>query len=307
MQPPDGSGGRTAAAARLPDRIGFVGLGLIGGSVALALRDAGYEGRLVAWTPMGRGPTEALRRGIVDEAAITAGAAIEDAGLVVLAGPPLAIIESIGELADSLRSALAADATITDVGSTKGRIVAAAERANLPFVGGHPMAGRETTGVEAADAALFLDRPWVVVPSASAAAAATELVESLATATGARPIRLSAEEHDEVVAAISHLPLVIAAALVEAVALGNAGAESWPRARQLAASGWRDMTRLARGDVEMGAGILATNSAAVAARLRAMRTVLDGWIAELEGGGADPRALRDRLEAARAVLTPEQP
>ena len=115
---------------------------------------------------------------------------------------------------------------------------------------------------------------------------------------------MDAAEHDAAVAAISHLPLVLAAALVEAVS-GPAGAPraDWPQAAGLAAGGWRDMTRLARGDAAMGAGILATNGPAVAARLRDLRAVIDDWLAALERpGGPDEAALADRLEAARARL-----
>jgi prephenate dehydrogenase len=123
-------------------------------------------------------------------------------------------------------------------------------------------------------------------------------VIAVATACGAKVVRLGAAEHDAAVAAISHLPLVVAAALVEAIG----GAPDWPAARSLAAGGWASMTRLARGDVEMGAGILATNGPAVADRLRDLRRVLDGWQTELDTGSPDADRLRDRLAAARRRL-----
>jgi prephenate dehydrogenase len=292
---------RVLAVAALPDRIALLGLGLIGGSIALGLREAGYRGRIAAWTPAGRGPSEAGRRGIVVDAAASAADAIHDAGLVILAGPPLAIIGSIGDLAGPLRSALAGGATITDVGSTKTRIVAAADVAQLAFVGGHPMAGRETTGIAAATGDLFVDRPWVVMPADAASPVDIGRVEALATALGARSIRMTPDAHDDAVAAISHLPMVLAASLVETVTSGG-GEESWPLARELAATGWRDMTRLARGDAAMGADILVTNTAAVTNRLRGLRRVIDSWITQLEDAGPDPAALREKLEAARAAL-----
>ena len=116
----------------------------------------------------------------------------------------------------------------------------------------------------------------------------------LALASGARPIELAADAHDEAVAGISHLPLVLAAALVESVAGSPEGASSWPLARALAATGWTDMTRLARGDPEMGAGILTTNARAVAKRLRALREAIDAWIDALDAaaGGDDDGTLR---------------
>ena len=303
---------RREAAARLPSRIAFLGFGLIASSIAAALRDAGSTATLSAWTPDGRGPDEGLRRGLLSAAAASLEAAVEGAELVVLAGPPLAITGALADGAGALRVALDPDATVTDVASTKGRIIELAEATSLNFVGGHPMAGREVSGVAGATATLFVDRPWVVVPTTAAREADIDRVAALAGTTGARPIRMTAAEHDAAVAAISHLPLVAAAALVEAVAMAD-GAEDWPLARALAATGWSDTTRLARGDPEMGAGILATNRAAVAARLRAYRDAIDGWIKALESNAADAAdaadaaeaaGLRSRLEAAREALGP---
>jgi len=296
---------RTSAVTRLPDRIAFLGLGLVGGSVALALRAAGCTSRLVAWTPSLTGPEAALQAGAIDEVAAVPAIAIAGAGLVVLAGPPTAVLDAVSAGAEAAWSTLEPGAVVTDTASTKTAIVAAADRAGLPFVGGHPMAGRETAGFRAATPDLFEGRPWVVTPGTSSPAGGAELVEALAQAIGARPVRLDPAAHDAAVAAISHLPLVAAAALVEAVAGDAAG---WETARSLAASGWRDMTRLARGDVEMGAGILATNGPAVAARLRAYRDAIEAWIVELEGGEGGPgSSLRTRLAAARAALEDDQP
>jgi prephenate dehydrogenase len=296
---------RADVAARLPDRIAFLGFGLIGGSIAMAIRAAGSGATISAWTPDGRGPAEGLRRGLVDEAALTAGDAVDGAGLVVLAAPPLAVVGLLEELAGSLHSRLDAAATITDVSSTKALVVGRADALGLPFVGGHPMAGRETSGVGAASADLFVDRPWVICPADGTDASHVERVESLAVATGARPIRMRAEEHDVAVASISHLPLVVAAAMAESVAGPSVGGSTWPLARRLAATGWADMTRLARGDPEMGAGILATNAGAVTDQLRALREALDTWIVLLEAEGTPAPPLRGRLGAAREALERE--
>ena len=292
---------RAAATGRLPGRVAFLGFGLIGGSIALALHEAGYGGELVAWTPGGLGPREGLRRGIVDEAASDAGTALQGAELVVLAGPPLEMVATTTTLAGPLASDVAPDATITDVVSTKAMIVGEASRRGLRFVGGHPMAGRETTGVAASTADLFAGRPWVVVPASSATPEDVGRVEALAVAVGALPVQMTADDHDAAVASISHLPLVLAAALVESVA-GDPDAPGWQLAKALAASGWRDTTRLARGDPAMGAGILATNAALVAERLAGVRDVLDSWIDALRDEGVGADALQARLEAARAAL-----
>src|SRR4029079_14474760 len=115
---------RAAAAAGLPPRIAFLGFGLIGGSIALALREAGYDGHLSAWTPNGAGPAEGLRRGMVDEAPAPSRAALGDAGLVSLAAPPLAVLARLAEA--ELEQAVASGATATDVASTKGMLVASA-------------------------------------------------------------------------------------------------------------------------------------------------------------------------------------
>lgn len=236
-------------------------------------------------------------------AAPTIGAAIRGADLVVLAAPPLACLELVDALGHDLAADLDADAVVTDVVSTKAAIVARARATGLRFVGGHPMAGREIGGYEASDPELFRGRPWVIVPPEPADAAAEDRVAGLAAACGARPIRMGAAEHDAAVAAISHLPLVVSAALVEAMA----NSPDWPAAAGLAAGGWASMSRLAHGDVEMGAGMLATNAAPVAERLRALRAVLDAWLAALEADPPAPDELRGRLAAARAQATAADP
>ena len=285
-------------------KVAFLGFGLIGGSVARALRESSDAGvwQLSAWSPSGRGPRAAQADGVVDLAAVDPREAVEGAGLVVLAGPVPACLALLDDLATDLRPALHPDAVITDVASTKVALAVRATVLGVRYVGGHPMTGLEQAGYAAADPTLFVDRPWVVVPDGDDAA--TERVEDLARAVGARPMRMSATAHDQAVAGISHLPLVLAAALVEAVA-GRPGAvrPDWPDARTLAAGGWRDMTRLARGDAAMGAGILTTNQAAVAARTRDVIAVLTAWLDEMERpGGPDPDAVQARLDDARLIM-----
>jgi len=296
--------------AETPRRVAFLGLGLIGGSAARALRRGAPGIELVAWTPSGAGPAAGVRMGVLAAAAPDAPAAIAGADLVVLAGPPLAVLELIDRLAGDLRGALAPDATVTDVASTKVAVMARAAAAGLAFIGGHPMAGRDASGYAAGDADLFNARPWVVVEPAGLAPIHRARVEWLARACGAVPLAMDATTHDAATAAISHLPLVVAAALVEAV-LGADAPDGDVRdaALALAASGWRDMTRLARGDAAMGAGILATNAPEVAGGLRALRAALDGWIGALEAtgprGAPDAAALERRLAAARRAILGE--
>ena len=285
-------------------RVAFLGLGLIGGSIARALRVVPGGGwTTTAWTPRGAGPRAALAASAIDHAAGTLEGAVDGADLVVLAAPPTECLALLDELAGPVAAFLGRDAVVTDTASTKGAIVHHATTLGVRFVGGHPMAGRETTGFEAADPALFHERPWVVVPG-RADADAVARVEALAKACGANPFTLDARAHDTYVAAISHMPLVVSAALVEAVAgTGTQPRHDWAWAEALAAGGWDSMTRLARGDATMGAGIAATNPEAIASRLRDVRATLDEWIALLEAGaGPDEPVLHERFAAARARL-----
>jgi len=282
-------------------RLAILGFGLIGGSVARTLHERQGSWQISAWSPTGRGPAIALAEGVIGRAPATAQGALEGAELVVLAAPPATSLAMLDDLAGPWRGALAPDTVITDVVSTKSTMVLRATALGLRFVGGHPMAGRETSGYEASSAGLFVDRPWVVVPSGDATA--DSFVADLARACGARPLRLSAAEHDAVVAAISHLPIIVAAALVEAVAGGaEADRSDWSVAATLAASGWRDTTRVARGDVAMGVGIAVTNGPAISARLRDLIAVLEAWAEILDAPGTDPDAIASRLANARARL-----
>lgn len=274
-------------------RISILGLGLIGGSIALAARRDGWD--VTAWTPDGDAPRRAAADGIA--AATTLEDAVGGADLVVIAAPPLASLDLVDRLGRLDPAVLRPDVVVTDVTSTKAAIVARADEARLRFVGGHPMAGRETSGFDAADADLFVDRPWVIVPGTRPDPDAESSVEALARACGARIVRMTADEHDAAVALISHVPLVVSAALVESAA----AAPAWPEAEPLAATGWASMTRLARGDPEMGAGILTTNAAGIADRLSDLATRLAAWSEDLRASDPAERVTR-RLVAARGVL-----
>jgi prephenate dehydrogenase len=288
-------------------RLTIVGFGLIGGSVARALRSRGSPRvwRITAWSRSPEPVQQAVRDGVVDVAAPTLVEAISQAELILLAAPPLTCLELIDQLGGPLRQALDPDATVTDAASSKARIVARADEARLAFVGGHPMAGREVSGYGAAVADLFVGRPWVTVPGRYARLQDGERVGELISGCGAIGLPMTAAAHDQAVAAISHLPLLVSAALVEAVAGGpdQPEREDWRAVAALAATGWAGMTRLARGEPTMGAGIAATNAEAIASRLRDLRAAVDGWLAELERAAEpDAEALRRRFEMARRRL-----
>jgi prephenate dehydrogenase len=288
-------------------RIAFLGFGLIAGSIARAVRVNPDRSAwtMAAWSPSGKGPAQSRAAGTIDLAAGSAAEALRGADLVVLAAPVPACLGLMEELASDLAAALPESAVITDVASTKAALLERANALGLRYVGGHPMAGMESAGYAAGSADLFVGRPWVVVPGRSADSAGVERVEALIQACGGQAILMDAETHDRAVAGISHLPLLLAAALAEAVAGPDTEAArvDWAAASRLAAGGWRDMTRLARGDPAMGAGIASTNARALAGRVRDLRTVLERWQAELERpGGPDSAAIEDRLRTARARL-----
>ena len=237
------------------ERVAIIGLGLIGGSLALAIKRANIEGLQVIGTARTRETLQkAKKMGAIDTDAPTAADAVRGARLVVIASPIMAARSIMEEIAP----ALAPGAVVTDVGSTKANVARWAKEllpSTVSFVGGHPMAGKEQAGIAAADPDLFKSKAWVIAPSVSASEAAVNTVVGLAQLTGATPIFMDPDEHDSYVAAISHLPLLLSSALFS-VAHGSA---AWPELAQLASSGFRDTTRLASGSPEMAHDIVLTN------------------------------------------------
>ncbi len=236
-------------------RIAIIGLGLIGGSLGLALKRASLPDLEIAGTARSRGTVQKARKvGAIDIDCAMPAEAAEGAGLVIVASPILAVRSIFAEIAPVLTE----DVVVTDVARTKADVARAAREllpASVHYVGSHPMAGKETSGIDAAEAGLFEDKCWVISPSVSANETAVRTVVGLAQTVGARPMFMDAEEHDSYVAAISHLPLVLSSALFS-TAFGSA---AWPELAQLASSGFRDTTRLASGSPEMARDIVATN------------------------------------------------
>lgn len=237
------------------ERIAIIGLGLLGGSLGLALRQSGLRDVEIAGTARTRGTLQTAKRiGAIDVDAPTPAVAVRDARLVIIASP----IMAIPEIFDDIAPQLVEGAVVTDVASTKAQVMRwATERLpeHADFVGGHPMAGKETAGIGAADAELFREKPWVVAPSVRASDAAVRTVVGLAQSVGAKPMFMDPDEHDSYAAAISHLPLVLASALFSVVA----GSNAWPEMAGLASSGFKDTTRLASGSPEMAHDIMRTN------------------------------------------------
>ena len=249
--------------------VAVVGVGLIGGSFALALKRSGFKGRI-----LGISSPSSIEKGlkyrVIDE-----GVGLEDglarADLVYLAQPILRIIAQIPEVARLAKPG----ALITDAGSTKAAIVARAAESFGPetlFLGGHPMAGKEGRGVEIAEAELFEGATYVLTPRDAAEADDPRTKEfiGLVEAIGARPMTLAPDEHDRVTAWTSHMPQLVSTAL--AARVGAAVADD--RRLSVAGGGLRDMTRLAGSSYDIWEGILKTNGEAI-------RNALDGLIDEL--------------------------
>ncbi len=240
---------------------------------------------------------EALSRGAVHHATTDLPDGIANADLIVLATPVRTILRQIRQLAAMpLNPCL-----LLDLGSTKKDIVTAMEELppQVQPVGAHPMCGKEATGLSVAEPTLYEGAPWVLVPLPRTSPGALTLARELAVAVGARPLTLDADRHDRLVAAISHLPYTLAVALVLAAAkIGDEDDMVW----ELAASGFRDTSRLAASDVTMMLDILLTNRAAVGDALRRASDQLQR-LADLVTAG-DEEGLRTTLTAAHVRRAP---
>jgi prephenate dehydrogenase len=258
-------------------RVGIVGLGLIGASLAMALRGAFR----VLGTDRDRAVLEAARSaGLVEPGDPLA------ADVVVLAVP----IPTLPSVLPGLRGH---PGVVTDVASTKVQVMAWARRAGVDLIGGHPMCGSERSGFTAADGSLFVGAPWVLTR-------AEPRLEAVIRATGAEPVVMDAERHDRLVAGVSHAAFCCSAAYV----LALAGDPEWPEARRLAGPGFRDLSRLAAGDPSLHLAILGTNREPVVERLRALERELARVRELIEAGEAKERELRQLLERARRERAP---
>src|SRR5450759_547975 len=228
----------------------------MGGSLALAWRAAGWPAHIIAVNRSRPALTAALEAGAIDAGTTDLSEGVAAADVVVLATPVRTILRLLPEVGRQARPG----AMIMDLGSSKQQICAAlaALDEHLQVIGGHPLCGKETVGFGAADPGLYCDRPFVLCPLPRTSPASLRLAERLAVAAGARTLIADPLEHDRAVAAISHLPYALAAALTRSVAR-NGDSLAW----SLAASGFRDTSRLAAADVDMMLDILLTNRAAV--------------------------------------------
>ena len=239
-------------------QVAIVGLGLIGGSIGLALHRAKAAQQVTGYD-LGKGVSDRARRvGAIDQPFSALADAVRGAELVILATP----VGAMRSLLQSIATVVTPGVVVTDVASTKSQVISWAEEflpASVSFVGGHPMIGKELSGVEAADAALFQNRVYCLTPTTRTPANAIGKVSAFVEALGARVRFLEPAEHDGQVAGVSHLPFVASAALTHTVA----GNPAWSDAAMLASTGFRDMSRLAAGNPEMYRDICLTNSEAL--------------------------------------------
>ncbi len=273
-------------------QIAVVGLGLMGGSLAGALR--GRCKQMIGVARRAETVEAALGRGLVDQGFVGPDGAVNQADLVVLATPVRTIVHQLSEIGEMLRPGC----VLMDLGSTKAQILAAMERlpAHVQPLGGHPVCGREQSGLEAADPGLFRGRTFVLTPLSRTRPEAIALGRELAEAVGARPLILEPERHDALVAMTSHMPYLLSCALTSAA---QAAAEGDPALWQVAAGGFRDMSRLAGSDVQMMLDILLTNREAVLRAVQGVSWQLDRLAQLVEAG--DEAALRRGLAEARAT------
>lgn len=274
--------------------IGIIGVGLIGGSFARALRRADADLRVVGIDRDAAALAVALEMGVIDESASAAAAA--GCEVILLAVPVRQIPLVLAEIAPYLNRAT----VITDVGSTKQDVVAAARAVlgnKIPqFVPGHPIAGREHAGVAASDADLFQGKNVVLTPLSENAAPSIERVRALWQACGAHVVEMSAASHDAVFAAVSHLPHLLAFALVDELA-GRRNAKTF---FSFAASGFRDFTRIAGSSPEMWRDIALNNRDALLRELTAYEAKIANLKAALvSNDGATLEALMSRAKHAR--------
>ena len=299
---------QVADVPKLPATVGIVGLGLIGGSLGLDLQALGCQ--VVGLVHRSSTAERALERHLVHQVS-TDPVILRDCELIILALP----IESLLDPDPGLVAALPPDAVVTDVASVKAPVLEVWRDRHRRFVASHPMAGTAESGVDAGLSGLFRGRPWVATPELATDAEALALVAQLARALGSHWLTATAPCHDQAVALISHVPVLVSAALLRA-----AGSERDPSVRelacQLASSGFADTTRVGAGNPALGTAMAARNTDAVLRGLAAYRwsleqlegAILAGNWAQLERELEHTRALRPAfLEAAGAGLSASAP
>ncbi|MDO8916303.1 MAG: prephenate dehydrogenase/arogenate dehydrogenase family protein [Coriobacteriia bacterium] len=282
------------------DTVVIIGVGLVGGSLGIALRGLPDAPHVIGIDADADTRSWAVEHGVVGEAFAPDSPRVDvllgagGAGLVVLATPVQAAVGWLGRL-----GALAYDGVVTDVASTKSAVFLVADMSlgeEATFIGGHPMAGSERSGVRAAKADLFKGAYYVLTPSSRTDPDAYRRLHALVTSVGARVIAIRPEQHDEAVAVISHVPHVAAAALTN---LAAERADAGEDVLRLAAGGFKDMTRIAAGSPELWTGICMDNRDALVRGLREYAELLTRFAILVDAG--DSQGIREWLARAADV------
>lgn len=274
--------------------LAIIGVGLIGGSFGLAVKEKLRERVHITGLCWSRSSIEAaLRRGAVDEASADAASAVRGADIVYLSTPVLQMVPMV----ETIRPFLKKGAVVTDAGSTKEYLwneIPPRLPEGVYYVSGHPMTGKEKSGVEAADKDLFRHKCYVLMEETTAPPEIYQRVADLIKLTGANLTTLDVKRHDRCAAVISHVPHVTAAALV--TLLDRSGGDL-SAALKLAGGGFKDTTRIASSNADMWADICLTNSAAIAKYLRRLTVILEEVVDAVEAG--DRAALYAYFTAAK--------
>ena len=277
------------------DKIAIVGTGLIGTSLGLAIRQNMPKAATVVGTDRDRGnSSEAQKMGALDKVENSLRSAVEGADIVVVATP----VATIRDVFDAISPYLVEGCLVTDTGSSKAEVMRWAEESlpkHVSFVGGHPMAGKETAGPKNAEGSLFRNKTYCVIPAPRARADAVNTLVKIVEAIGARHYFIDAEEHDSFVAAVSHLPALLSVALVRT----TSQSPSWADIAKVASTGYRDITRLASGDPIMHRDICATNSELIVSWIDSfMYELYDMRQRILMAGNGEPKAIEEVLSDA---------
>lgn len=265
------------------DNVVILGLGLIGGSLARALRRSGFSRRFIGYGHREASLRRGVELGVIDEFTLDLDQAIERADILVICTPTLTAAAMLEQIIPRLS---ARGPIVTDVASVKGNLrdaaIAAAGSMPAQLVLAHPIAGSERSGVDASSADLFVDHRVILTPEAGNDPAAIELVRAMWASTGAEVVEMSVEQHDAVLAATSHLPHVLAYTLVDALAASDASDDIF----RCAAGGFRDFTRIASSDPLMWRDIAIANRAALLDALDLFSSHLDRLRAAIRDGNA---------------------
>jgi prephenate dehydrogenase len=276
-------------------KIAVLGLGLIGGSLGLALHQAGIAKHISGYDSNPDATYHAWEIGAISEICHTAEKAVKEADMVILATPILAIPQMFERIAPELNRGV----LITDTASTKVQILHWAKTllpTDVMFVGGHPMAGRELSGIKAAEVGLFEGCAYCLIPPGHESSEGVVQLSEIVIRLGAHPMVLDADRHDRLVAGISHLPFVLSSALVQCLSKED----DWKELTTLAAGGFRDMSRLAAGSPTMYRDICVTNKEellkcldALASELVKIRSLIARNDEALESYFAQAKQLRE--------------